>query len=93
MASVHWDTAAFFRKGWRRGVLVVRNSILLFYHFCCSFSGRLAFREKKKKASLKILIQIGLSFKMFWLKFLSPGIPSVPACLSQAEQQYNDGTM
>lgn len=41
----------FFRKGCKRGVLV-RNSILLFYHFCCSFSGTLAFRKKKKKNGL-----------------------------------------
>lgn len=52
---------------------------------------------KKKKRLLSkysaILIRIGLNFKMFWLKFLSPEILSVPAHLSQAEQQYNDGTM
>lgn len=90
--SVHWDTAAFFSK---RRVLVVRNSILLFYHFCCSFSGRPAFggKKTKKTTSFKMLIRIGLNFKMFWLKFLSLGIPSVPAHLSQAEQQYNHGTM
>lgn len=52
MPRVHWDTAAFFRKAWKKGVLVVRNSILLFYHFCCSFSGRLAFRGKKTKNRL-----------------------------------------
>lgn len=80
MASVHWDTAAFFRKGWKGGVLPVRNSILLFCPFCWSFSGRLAFRGEKKKGFFQNFIRTGLSFKMLWLEFPWDSLQFQPVC-------------